>query len=111
MLDALLDEVHARATQDEPVLALVELQPSTDTLSIGLGRDVSVLNYVAGSGDPPYFTSSGGPDSEETVHYRYMGDWSEYPTKNTIPMAAARRAMRHFWLTGELDPSVAWEEV
>jgi len=112
-LDALLEELHADALQSEPVLVTVELPHSGDSLSIGLGHHVSVLNSVSGSGDPPYLSSRGGPEDEEgaTVQFRYMGEWSEYPMKNVIPMDMARQAMRHFVRTGALDPAVAWEQV
>ncbi len=110
-MDALLDTLHDDAVRTEPMLVSVELMPSGDSLSIGLGRDVSVLNYVAGTGDPPYFTSSGGPRGDATVHFFYMGEWSEYLLENAVPVGVARQAIRHFWATGKLDPNVAWEEV
>lgn len=110
-LDALLDELHAEAVRGQPILVSVERSDNADSLSIGLGRDVSVLNYVSATGDPPYFSTCGGPLEDRTVHFMFMGDWSEFPLKNTIPLEAARRAMRHFWQTGALSPDVEWEEV
>lgn len=110
-LEALLDDIHGEAIRRRPCLASIELSPTGASLSIGLGREVSILNYVSGTGNPPYFSSSGGLSADEAVHFYFMGDWSEYPLRNTIPVEVARRAVRYFYQTGQLDPAVTWEEV
>lgn len=110
-LDALLDRIHADGVGGKPALACLEL-PAGDSLAIGLGREVSVLNFVSSSANPPYFSSRGdNTDEEVTVHFEFMGDWSEYPLTRTISLDAARAALRYFWDTGKLDPSIRWEEV
>jgi hypothetical protein len=48
-LDSLLDQLHA---QGQPVMAVIE-SANGDSLAIGLGRILSVLNFVPASGDPP----------------------------------------------------------
>ena len=93
-MDRLLDELHTRG---EPILAAVELKPSGDSLTIGLGREASVLNFVSGSGNPPYFTSRGSAERDDVVWFSFMGDLSEFPMHQTVPVSAARQAMRHFW--------------
>ena len=110
-LEKLLDKLHAEAARGAPIMASVALQPSGDSLTIGLGLDVSVLNFVSGSGDPPYFTSRAGAEPDGVVCFRFMGDLSEFPMRQAVPMAAARRAVRYFWTTGVRDPEMMWEEV
>ena len=70
-LDSLLDRLHR---DEQPVMAVVESPANGDSLAIGLGRDVSVLNFVPGSGDPPYFTSLGADVRDEPVGLTCMGE-------------------------------------
>ncbi len=67
-VDRVLDELHAACSADaDPELVTVEIDRNGDSLAIGLGRDRSVLNYVSGSKDPPYFTSVGELDVDEPI--------------------------------------------
>lgn len=110
-LEAILSDLQSVAARDKPLLVCVERSPGKDSLSIGLGRAVSVLNFVAGSGDPPYYTSRGDSDDDDgTMHFYFMDSWSEFPNKCAISLEDALSAMRHFWRTGERDPAVRWEE-
>ena len=58
-VERLLDELHVDFSRTDPTLVTVELSESGASLAIGLGRERSVLNYISGSKDPPYFTSRG----------------------------------------------------
>lgn len=65
----------SEAEQDaarQPLIAVVTVDDG-DSLSIGLGREVSVLSYVGAAGNPPYFSSQGSVrvrDGEGVVfHY------------------------------------------
>ncbi len=106
-LDSLLDRLHG---DDQPVMAVVESPTNGDSLAIGLGRDVSVLNFVPGSGDPPYFTSLGTDMRDEPVQFNFMGEQSEFPMRNAIPLDAARNAVREFFESGRRSSSIEWEE-
>lgn len=108
-LDHVLDRLHQYCTA-APVLATVELPSSGDSLSIGLGRAESVLNFVSGSGDPPYWSSVGEHEKDEAVSFIFMGELSEIPLRHLIPMAVARQAVREFVQTGKLSNKVTWEE-
>ena len=108
-LDALLDRLTVEAEADLPfVVALAREDGST--LSIGLGSEESVANYVSGSFDPPYYVSRGDPDRAEPVKFVFSGEMTEYPPWSAIPVEDAREAMRHFFTTGELLPRLDWAE-
>jgi Immunity protein Imm1 len=84
-------------------------RPDGAALSIGLGRDHSVLNYMS-SPYPPYFTSHDEEaDTDGTVVFFYYGHWSEFPADAAVPMADAREAARRFFETGERPDNVAWQ--
>ena len=110
-LEGLLDRLHRESRREQARLVVVELSDTGDSLAIGLGGDESVLNYVNSSKDPPYFTSvSDEKHSDQLFTFRFMGDLSEFPSRNMIPLDAARAAMRSFCLTGQLPSTVTWEE-
>jgi hypothetical protein len=109
-VDRILDELHADFANRDPQLVTVELNETGDSLAIGLGRDRSVLNYVSGSKDPPYFTSTGELEMGEPIAFRFGGEWSEFPMRSSIPTPSARQAMRHFCATGKLSSAVQWEQ-
>ncbi|UWZ58376.1 hypothetical protein Daura_20655 [Dactylosporangium aurantiacum] len=96
----------------EPLIAEVTLDGG-DSLSIGLGREVSVLSYVAASGNPPYFSSQGSSrvrDGKGVVFY-YYGHWSEFPASAAVPIEDAVQAVRYFCRYGGLSPQLQWVEV
>lgn len=109
-VDRILNELHAQFAGGDPQLVTVKLSETHDSLAIGLGRDRSVLNYVSGSKDPPYFTSIGELDVDEPIVFRFGGEWSEFPMRSSIPTLIARQAMRHFCATGKLSSAVQWEQ-
>jgi hypothetical protein len=108
-LDRVLDRLHQECTA-APVLATVELPSCGNSLSIGLGRAESVLNFVSGSGTPPYWSSVGEHEKDEAVSFNFMGELSEIPLRHLIPMGVARQAVREFVQTGRLWHKVTWEE-
>ena len=108
-LDRLFDELEQEFIQS-PVLLTVELPSSGDSLSIGLGRSESVLNFVSGTGNPPYWSSVGDHEEDEAVGFNFMGELSEIPLRHLIPIELARQAVHDFVRTGKLSPIVKWEE-
>jgi hypothetical protein len=89
----------------------VERVDNGDSLSIGLGANVTVLNYVRGDQNPPYYTSSGGTDADETISFLFGAEWSEYPLKFAVSISTGRAAIKRFCETGQLLESVVWVEV
>jgi hypothetical protein len=108
-LDSLLDSLHAAFTTTSPRLVIVE-SPDGSSIAIGLGQETSVLNFVAASGDPPYLSSVGSMTQEGTISYEFMGELTEGPARNGIPVTLARKAIRQYFLTGVLPDTVTWEE-
>jgi hypothetical protein len=107
-MDELLDRLAAQSAERPIVVELVS--PDGATVSIGLGRPVTIVNYVGPSLDPPYFQSVGEASDEEIVFF-YRGEWSEYPPESAVPADVGRQALREFFTTGELPRGVRWEEV
>jgi hypothetical protein len=106
-LDERLDELDRQARADQPLVAGIE-RPDGAALSIGLGRDRSVLSFMA-SPDPPYFTSHDQEgESDGTVVFYYYGHWSEFPADAAVPMGDAREAARRFLSTGERPDNIDW---
>jgi hypothetical protein len=108
-VDRVLDDLHADFVGGDPQLVTVEKETG-DSLAIGLGRDRSVLNYINGSKEPPYLTSTGEIDIDEPIAFRFGGEWSEFPMKHSIPTSIARQVMRQFCATGDLSADIQWEE-
>jgi len=116
-LDALLNRCHLEAQKTEPFL--VEIMLSTgDALTIGLGRDLSLLSYVSSSGEPPYFVSVGDsvPDDDvvlgddDVVVFYFCGTYTELPCFTLIPMELAREGARYFFQHASLPSFINWIE-
>jgi len=110
-LDKTLDALACQAEYDKHPLIVELVQPNDATLSIGVGRDESVLNYSR-SPDPPYYTSLGDQDQDESdvVAYYYYGHWSEFPRRSCVPNDKAREAARRFLTDGERPNNVRWTQ-
>jgi hypothetical protein len=108
-VDQLLDRLEAEFAGDKAILVLIEETSTGDTLKVGVGRERTVLDYVPGSLEPPYYVSVGNPGEAGTLTFRYDGEVTEIPAKNGISRALGREAVRHFCRTGRLSESVHWE--
>jgi hypothetical protein len=106
-LDEQLDSLDAQARNSRPFIAELA-HPNGAVLSIGLGRDRSVLNHSA-SPDPPYYTSH-DPEAEAggTAVFFFYGHESEFPADAAVPIADARDAAREFLQTGERPENIEW---
>jgi hypothetical protein len=107
---ALSEARHDAARQ--PLIAEVTLDEG-DSLSIGLGREVSVLSYVGASRNPPYFSSQGSlrVSGGEGVVFFYYGHLTEFLPSAAVPVEDAVEAVRYFCEHGELSPQLSWVEV
>jgi hypothetical protein len=108
-LDGVLDELTDQALEKPFMVELIS--PNGDSLAAGLGLDESVLSWVPGDQNPPYYASKGDGAAEGTVVFHYRGDWSEFPRWSAVPRGEVREAMRHFFATGEMPRNVEWKEV
>ena len=108
-LDQRLDTLDAQARESEPFVAEL-VRPDGAVLSIGLGRDRSVLNHSA-SADPPYYTSyDPEADDDGTIVFHFYGHWSEFPGDAAVAMVEAREAARRFFESGERSDSIHWRQ-
>jgi hypothetical protein len=110
-VEHLLDRLQEEFRQGDPTLVVVALSGDGDSLTIGLGRRSSVLSYIPGDMDPPYFNSAGGKDLDVGMWFLFEGSWSEFANRNIISTSVARATLRRFCETGQLPDSIEWEEV
>jgi len=108
-VEELLDLLQERFRKGRPTLVTVERFENGDCLIIGLGLELSVLNYVRGDKNPPYYTSSGDPGAVGAISFRFGGELSEFWLSQAVPVSIARAAMTHFCETGELSKEMVWE--
>jgi len=107
-LDHVLDELEREAA-DEPFL--VELSRNGGaSLSLGLGRRLTALDYVPADLNPPYYQSYAPGVSRDSLWFRFRGEASEFAPEAAVSAEAGRRALRHFLLTGDLTPELSWQE-
>src|SRR5689334_2863134 len=100
-LNQMLDEVAVEHGEKNP--ALVQLQaPTGEILVIGISGEQCALDHIAAGGWPAQHSL--GEPTEETITYR-MGSYdSEMPKAYAIPRELARKAVEHFYLSGQLLP-------
>ena len=84
------------------------IAPDNATLSIGLGGDKAILNYVPPNGWPAQ-TSVGDPEAVGILAFTVAGELSELQARHAIPFDVALHAALHFFATQQLSPLVAWE--
>jgi hypothetical protein len=108
-LDAILDDLQARF-HDDPRLVTIAATNDEQSLSIALGDDQSVLNWIDESDtENAYLTSRGDADATgEDVEFAFSNTWNEYPPRVLIPTAVARQAVREYVTTGARPGNVAW---
>lgn len=105
--DLLLRRLHSKS--ERPMLVDV-VDGADDVLTIGVGRELSVLTFMRGSGDPPYLTSSGdGTPSAETLWFDYDGAETEFDATSLIPLDLALLVVADF-LGGAGLARVSWRE-
>jgi len=109
-VDSKLSELQQEFQGGTPVLVVVESSTSGNSLAILLGKKFSLLNFISGSGDPPYYTSLGSGTNNKLMTYDFMGHHSESPMLHAIPMRDARLAMQHFLKTDTMSPAIQWEQ-
>jgi hypothetical protein len=109
-LDAILDSIAKEVSPDLPQAVHVTRE-NGDCLSIVLGAKTgSVLNFVAASGDPPYFSSLGNPSAKGIFTFYVAEDHhSEMPAWHVVSECETREAVREFVSrpTG-LPRNIAW---
>jgi hypothetical protein len=111
-LDVLLDEAASQARSIGKPQDVQVMLEGAGTLGIVVGESWSVLNHVPADFDPPYMVSVGDDQRDELLVFYVAGDhYTETPRRHALPAETARVVMRHYLATGELSPSIGWEEV
>ena len=107
-LEAALDAIHERV-RNQPCLATIR-SPAGDELLIGLGGDLSVLQFTHDD-DPPYWVTVGDPEAEGLTAFVFEGEETEILRRHLVPAEDARKAAMVFLESGVMPKSVRWEEV
>lgn len=102
-----LDELAAQAGETPPIVELY--QPDGSSLSIGVGRERSVVVHIE-SVDQPDWISSGDPSRGELPVFYFHGHHSEFPPGSAVPVEDAIEAMRRFYSTGQRPDNIAWQQ-
>lgn len=107
-LDIVLKRVQHSALNDRPRIVDVEV-PGQGSIRIGLGPR-AVLSIMDESLDPPYFNSVGDEENGPDLIFAYRGHWTDFPSRMSVPLDAAREAVRRFASGESLPKNVRWEE-
>jgi Immunity protein Imm1 len=84
--------------------------PDGNELSLVVGGDETVLGFVHGHRDPPYYATRGATADLHPVMTCYVGlaHHTEFPRRHVISYAEGLAAAREFAVTGSLPRSVEW---
>lgn len=105
-LNEALDAIANEHPNDDAILVNVYVEG--DQMTIGLGRDVSVVSFTRGCGEPPYWMLGGAGTSG--VLFYYFGTWTEFEGGFVVPMEAARAAVARFVERRRFEPE-GWIEL
>jgi hypothetical protein len=105
-LDAELDRLTAQCHEKPMIVEVIDA--GGNSLSIGLGRDKTLVHLVPTAG--PYLASVGDVSAPGTSVFYFHGEWTEVRQSQLIPIPAARNAVRHWYMTGELTSDIRWSD-
>jgi len=106
-LDLLID--HLEQSAQRPLILDLVI-PGTGSLSMGVGREETVLSFVPESQDPPYFHSVGPIEDGEDLIFYYYDQWTDFPHRQAIPISQGREVLRRFLTERTLPDVIQWEE-
>jgi hypothetical protein len=110
-LDGLLDSLHIDFSSAKDPTLISVWREDGNCMAIGLGAERSALSFTRADLDPPYYSSVGEAEGSRLIAFNFGGTMSEYPWRNTVPLDAARDAIRRFCLGEDLPANIRWEEV
>jgi hypothetical protein len=109
-LDDLLDVLVARALKLGLPFNVTLDEPGGTTMDIIVGASIASVEW---SRDDPWecrvSVSSEDDGDEAPIEFAGGGQYSELARRWWINAPVAREAVRHYFLTGELTPTVRWE--
>lgn len=107
--DDLVEELSRLQVRFESRPAIVDLTLADgQTLSVGLGREWSVLSLMPDR-EPPYYASVGDNRASGSIWFDYFGSPSEFPMTQAVRGEVAIDAMRRFLATGGRPTNVLWQ--
>jgi hypothetical protein len=109
-LDQTLDAIHAEFAPAKMGMLAELYAEDGSSLTMGLGRDQTVVTYAGPDGMPPYYLSEGDPLETGLVRFHISNQDSEFPRSALVSASRAREAMRTFFRTGRLPPEIKWNE-
>jgi len=81
-----------------------------DILSVGISPRLSTLSYNGIDGNPPYFSSFNGNNTDETMNFDFFGSVSEVLLSTIIDIEHAIIAVNYFCLYGGISTNIRWKE-
>lgn len=111
-LDAVLDRWHEELTDDPRIVGLIA-PAGKRSLSIGLGEDETVLDWIDEDDQmAPYLTSLGSKkDDGSQVIFKFSNTFSYFDPSVLLPMDEARAALVEFYETGARPAAVCWQSL
>jgi hypothetical protein len=106
-LDEAFDRLEAAADAQEPMLVTLYREDGR-SLSVGLGHDGTALSLTGPDGMGPFHVSENGSGDETPVRFLSGGVWTDFPGWSLVARPDARRAIRHFFQSGEPAPDLDW---
>jgi hypothetical protein len=107
-VELVLDRLTVDA-EGHPFIAVV-VSSSGKNISLGLGRELTVVEYQA-SADPPYYASVGDEAARGVTTFKFDGEETEIEQRHLVPIEAARRAVAEFVRSDARPIGLRWEEV
>lgn len=109
-----LDRLIAMAAEEAQARGMLNIifldAPNGNELSLVVGGDETVLGFVHGHRDPPYYATRGDTADLRPVMTCYIGlaHHTEFPRMHVISYAEGLAAAHEFAATGSLPRSVEW---
>jgi hypothetical protein len=109
-----LDRLIAMAAEEAQARGMLNVifldAPNGNGLSLVVGGDETVLGFVHGHRDPPYYATRGDTADLYPAMTCYVGlaHHTEFPRRHVIPYAEGLAAAHEFAVTGSLPRSAEW---
>jgi immunity protein Imm1 of predicted polymorphic toxin system len=103
---ARLHDIASEAGETPPLVSLSN--PDGGALTIGLGREYSVVNYIR-SVDEPDWISRGTLGRDESPVFYFHGHYSEFTPGSAVSVDEAVEAMLRFFRTGRRPENLEWD--
>lgn len=106
----LVESLHAQFKGVNHPSIITVRNDAGDIMTIGLGAERSFLNFMSEHLKPPYYSTVGENENEQTTTmFDFMGEQTEVRSRNLISLAGAVEALKVFCNTGQRDSSRSWE--